>query len=82
MRTGGDETPNNNRNKQNQPPTGEGKQQSPSSGAANKLDKRSEVAQAQHDRADLNVGTAADEEAARSQPPLEKNNPQRPKAGR
>lgn len=74
--------PNNNRSKKNQPPTGEGKKQSPSSGAANKLDKRSEVMQAQHDRPDLNIGTAADEEAARSQSPREKNNPQRPKAGR
>jgi hypothetical protein len=38
--------PNENRNRLNQPPTGQGKKQSPRSGAENKLDKRSEVLQA------------------------------------
>ncbi|MGH9944826.1 MAG: hypothetical protein ACRD9R_20955 [Pyrinomonadaceae bacterium] len=74
--------PNNNRNKANQPPTGEGKKQSPTLGAGEKLDKRSEVVQAQHDRADLNVGTAEDEDAALTHTPGEKNNPRRAKAGR
>ena len=72
---------NKSRNKANQPPTGEGKKQSPRSGAAHKLDKRSEVAQAQHNRPDENIGTEYDEAASRSE--LEKkDNPKRPKAGR
>lgn len=71
--------PNKNRNKKNQPPTGEGKKQSPRQGAANKLSKRSEVLQAAGAR--QNIGTAEDEEAARdfAAPPI---NPKRPKAGR
>ena len=72
---------NKSRNKVNQPPTGEGKKQSPRSGAAHKLDKRSEVAQAQHDRPDENVGTSTDEAASASEL-KENNNPRRPKAGR
>ena len=70
---------NKSRNRKNQPPTGEGKKQSPRSGAANKLSKRSEVLQAAGAR--QNIGTAEDEEAARSfaAPPI---NPKRPKAGR
>jgi hypothetical protein len=71
--------PNNNRNKQNQPPTGQGKKQSPRSGAANKLNKRSEVLQAAGAR--QNIGTAEDEEAARAFA-TSANNPKRPKAGR
>ncbi len=73
---------NKSRHKQNQPPTGEGKKQSPHSGEANKLNKRSEVLQAQGGHAELNVGTSSEEEAARSEPSRRKNNPQRPKAGR
>ena len=69
--------PNKNRNKLNQPPTGEGKKQSPRPGAANKLDKRSEVLQATDRR--QNIATDEDEEAARSSPA---RNPKRPKAGR
>jgi hypothetical protein len=68
--------------RKNQPPVGEGKKQSPRSGEANKLNKRSEVLQAQRDHAEENVGTAAEEEAARSAPPEQKTNPARPKAGR
>jgi hypothetical protein len=70
---------NKNRHKKNQPPTGEGKKQSPRLGAANKLSKRSEVLQAAGAR--QNIGTAEDEEAARdfAAPPI---NPKRPKAGR
>jgi hypothetical protein len=41
---------NKNRNRLNQPPTGEGKKQSPHSGEANKLHKRAEVLQAQSGR--------------------------------
>ncbi len=73
---------NKSRHKKNQPPTGEGKKQSPRSGEANKLNKRSEVLQAQAGHAELNVGTASEEEAVRSEPSQRKNNPQRPKAGR
>jgi hypothetical protein len=69
--------PNKNRNKLNQPPTGEGKKQSPRPGAANKLDKRSEVVQATDRR--QNIGTDEDEESARSR---SETNPKRPKAGR
>lgn len=61
----------------NQPPTGEGKKQSPRPGAANKLDKRSEVLQATDRR--QNIATDEDEDAARSS--LARN-PKRPKAGR
>ena len=69
--------PNKNRNKLNQPPTGEGKKQSPRPGAESKLDKRSEVLQATDRR--QNIATNEDEEAARS---FSENNPKRPKAGR
>jgi len=69
--------PNKSRNKINQPPTGQGKKQSPRSGAENKLGKRSEVLQAAG--AEQNIGTAEDEDAAGSTP---RANPKRPKAGR
>ena len=68
---------NKNRHKLNQPPTGQGKKQSPRSGDANKLNKRSEVLQAAG--AEQNIGTADEEEALRSG---QKVNPKRPKAGR
>ena len=61
----------------NQPPTGQGKKQSPNPGAPNKLGKRSEVLQA--GGAEQNIGTAEDEDAAMSSP---QKNPKRPKAGR
>jgi hypothetical protein len=67
---------NKSRNKINQPPTGEGKKQSPRSGAANKLHKRAEVLQA--GPAEQNIGTAEEENALNS--PY--RNPKRPKAGR
>ena len=68
---------NKNRDKLNQPPTGEGKKQSPRPGAETKLDKRSEVLQATN--AEQNIGTDEDEDAARS---TGGTNPKRPKAGR
>jgi hypothetical protein len=68
---------NKNRNKLNQPPTGEGKKQSPRSGEANKLQKRSEVLQAAG--SEQNIGSA-EEEASTSAP--HSRNPKRPKAGR
>lgn len=46
--------------KKNQPPTGEGKNQSPNVGQAQELDKRSEVLQAQRNHPELNM-EAADE---------------------
>ena len=67
--------------RKNQPPTGEGKKQSPASGAANKLNKRSEVVQSRG-RAELNVGTDADEAAATPRPANENTNAKRQKAGR
>ncbi|HVG30980.1 MAG TPA: hypothetical protein VM864_14815 [Pyrinomonadaceae bacterium] len=68
--------------RKNQPPTGEGKKQSPAPGAANKLNKRSEVMQSQRGRADLNVGTDAHEAAATPRPANENTNAKRQKAGR
>lgn len=70
--------PNKSRNKMNQPPTGEGKKQSPELGQARKLDKRSEVLQAQRNHPELNVDDAAPEPAEQSV----RHNPNRPKAGR
>jgi hypothetical protein len=69
---------NKSRNKINQPPTSEGKKQSPRSGNANKLNKRSEVLQAAG--AEQNIGSAEEEESLRSGG--EASNPKRPKAGR
>lgn len=69
---------NKSRNKINQPPTGEGKNQSPRSGDANKLNKRAEVLQAGN--AEQNIGTAEEEEVVRSE--QQSRNPKRPKAGR
>ena len=71
---------NKSRDKINQPPTGEGKKQSPYSGQAQELDKRSEVLQAQRNHAEENFGT--DEEEMAQDAPLQKDNPNRPKAGR
>jgi hypothetical protein len=58
---------NKSRNKVNQPPTGEGKRQSPRAGKSGKLDKRSEVAQAQRNRPGENIGTSFDEDASSSE---------------
>ena len=69
--------PNKNRDKLNQPPTGEGKQQSPQPGAETKLDKRSEVLQATN--AEQNIGTNEDEASHGEDLGI---NPRRPKAGR
>jgi hypothetical protein len=74
--------PNKNRNKLNQPPTGEGKKQSPYEGEPNKLSKRSEVLQAQRNHPEENTGSAEEEEASRTGSAQAKNNPKRPKAGR
>ena len=71
--------PNDNRNRRNQPPTGEGKKQKPMRGAPRKLAKRSEVVQAQRGHPELNLGTSGDEAARDSG---EKRNPHRLKAGR
>lgn len=68
---------NKSRNKLNQPPSGQGKKQSPKLGRNNKLNKRSEVLQATGAR--QNIGTAEDEAAAHA---VDKKNPRRPKAGR
>ena len=74
--------PNKSRNKKNQPPTGEGKKQSPYSGEPRKLDKRSEVLQAQRNHREENVGTSSEEAASRPTIPSAEGNPKRPKAGR
>ena len=68
---------NKSRNKLNQPPSGEGKKQSPKPGRNNKLNKRSEVLQATD--AHQNIGTAEDEASTRA---MDRRNPRRPKAGR
>jgi hypothetical protein len=75
--------PNKNKDKQNQPPTGEGKKQSPRSGEENKLNKRSEVLQAQRGHAELNMAGDENEEfAVRGEGINEPGNPKRKKAGR
>jgi hypothetical protein len=70
---------NKSRNRRNQPPTGAGKRQSTHLGGPRKLQKRSEVVQAQRHHPELNVGDT-DEEAAFDEG--ERRNPTRPKAGR
>ncbi len=70
---------NNNRNRKNQPPTGEGKHQSPHLGEPHKLMKRSEVVQAQRHHPELNLGDSDEEAAYLGGDEL---NPKRPKAGR
>jgi hypothetical protein len=70
---------NNNRNRKNQPPTGQGKHQSPHLGEPRKIEKRSDVLQAQPHHPELNLGDA-DEEAAYREG--DQQNPRRPKAGR
>ena len=70
---------NKNRNRKNQPPTGEGKHQSTHRGEPRKLMKRSEVLQAQRHHPELNLGDADEEAAYRDGEQL---NPKRPKAGR
>lgn len=71
--------PNKNRNRRNQPPTGQGKRQSRFEGEPRKLSKRSEVLQAQRHHPELNLGDAEEEAAARR---AGATNPARPKAGR
>ena len=66
---------NKNKNKLNQPPTGEGKKQKAFLGEPSKLDKRSEVLQASQRR--QNIGTAEEEEET-----TPRRNPKRPKSGR
>ena len=69
---------NKSRNKVNQPPTGQGKKQSPDAGKPRELGKRSEVLQARRNP-EQNIGTSDEELALRSG---SKKNPKRPKAGR
>jgi len=71
---------NKNKNKLNQPPTGQGKKQSPHLGRNMELDKRSEVLQAQRMHPELNMGTGEDLEPAERG--LFPDNPKRTKAGR
>ena len=66
--------------KKNQPPTGEGKKQSPVKGESRKLDKRSTITQASHARQNILDDEA--EQSRRENPSQEKNNPNKPKAGR
>lgn len=74
---------NKSRGKVNTPPSGEGKQQSPDSGAANLLRKRSTgPPQASRNHPELNLGDAEAETGWRSEGPQTKSNPKRPKAGR
>jgi hypothetical protein len=68
---------NKSRNKINQPPTGQGKKQSPLLGQPRKLNKRSEVLQATG--REQNLGASDDEEAATDKAT---RNPKRAKAGR
>src|SRR5438874_11233287 len=70
---------NKNRNRKNQPPTGEGKHQSRFRGEPRKLVKRSEVMQAQRGHPELNLGDSAEEAALQDG---DRVNPRHPKAGR
>jgi hypothetical protein len=70
---------NQSRHRKNQPPTGQGKHQSRFRGEPRKLEKRSDVVQAQRGHPELNLGDS-DEEAASLEG--EQLNPKRPKAGR
>jgi hypothetical protein len=69
----------NNTNRVNQPPTGRGKNQPRHTDEARKPAKRSEVAQAQRNHPELNVGDR-DETVGRNALPPER--PRRRKAGR
>jgi len=71
--------PNDNRNRKNQPPTGEGKPQSRYQGEPRKLGKRSDVLQAQRGHPELNLGDSEEETASAGGDRL---NPKRRKAGR
>jgi hypothetical protein len=66
---------NKNKNKINQPPTGEGKKQSTQFGEPHKLDKRSEVLQSSQRQ--QNIGSAEEEDRSERE-----KNPKRTKAGR
>jgi hypothetical protein len=70
---------NTNKNRRNQPPTGQGKKLSVFRGEPRKLDKRSEVLQAQRHHPELNLGDTDEETAAAEG---DQRNPDRPKAGR
>jgi hypothetical protein len=70
---------NSNRNRKNDPPTGEGKHQSRFAGAPRKLGKRSDVVQAQRGHPELNLGSGDDEAAAMDG---DERNPKKPTAGR
>jgi hypothetical protein len=71
--------PNNNRNRKNQPPSGQGKHQSRYRGEPRKLNKRSDVLQAQRNHAELNLGDTDEEASSYDGARL---NPARRKAGR
>jgi hypothetical protein len=66
--------------KKNQPPTGEGKKQSPIKGESGKLAKRSMVVQSSGPR--QNIQTSDEEQSHREDPSRQKNTPKRAKAGR
>ena len=71
---------NDNTDKKNTPPTGEGKDQSPYSGKANELSKRSEVLQAQRNHPEENFGSEDEEPSVVGASPQEKADEK--KAGR
>ena len=66
--------------RKNQPPTGEGKKQSPVKGESGKVTKRSMVTQASNAR--QNIQLPEEEAAFRENRSQQKDNPKRPKAGR
>ena len=66
--------------KKNQPPTGEGKKQSPVKGESRVIDKRSTITQASDARENILDDEA--EQSWRENTSQEKNNPNKPKAGR
>lgn len=74
--------PNDQRNRKNQPPTGQGKRQRPQLGEPRKLNKRSEVLQAQRYDPELNLGDDSAEDAWAGNSETPARNPKRPKSGR
>jgi hypothetical protein len=71
---------NKSKNRANQPPTGEGKKQSPVAGESRKLQKRSEVLQADRGNAEQNIGMENEERTDYA--PQIKDKAKRAKAGR
>lgn len=74
--------PNDNRSKQSQPPTGDGRKRSHSSDDDNQLSKRSEEEEAERDYREGDYGAIARDEGSSGGMNQRKDSPNRQKAGR